>query len=198
MGYGKCQNNDWMKQARKCYPQCPRPRISRCTSFVTWVLLCGGFRNIMPVTCIISLFVWFLFEVTSTLKGACVLSRFSRVTCDPMDCSPLVSSVHGILQAGIVEWVAMPSSRGSSQSRIKPTSLMSPALAGRPFPTSATWVPLNEIHTLIQSIDLWIKTLIKGHRNYKEFFWWKGYIGQNGLLKNYVCCHSKVNIKTFF
>ena len=35
--------------------------------------------------------------------------------CDPMDCSPPGSSVLGILQAGILEWVAMPSSRGSSQ-----------------------------------------------------------------------------------
>ena len=37
--------------------------------------------------------------------------------CDPMDCSLPGSSVHGILQARILEWVAMPSSRGSSQSR---------------------------------------------------------------------------------
>ena len=34
--------------------------------------------------------------------------------CDPMDCSPPDSSVHGILQAGIPDLVAMPSSRGSS------------------------------------------------------------------------------------
>ena len=33
---------------------------------------------------------------------------------DPMDCSPPGSSVHGILQARTLEWVAMPSSRGSS------------------------------------------------------------------------------------
>ena len=32
--------------------------------------------------------------------------------CNPMDCSPPCSSVHGILQARILEWVAMPSSRG--------------------------------------------------------------------------------------
>ena len=32
--------------------------------------------------------------------------------CNPTDCSPRGSSVHGILQAGILEWVAMPSSRG--------------------------------------------------------------------------------------
>ena len=34
--------------------------------------------------------------------------------CDPMDCSPPGSSVHGILQARILEWITMPSSRGSS------------------------------------------------------------------------------------
>ena len=33
----------------------------------------------------------------------------------PMDCSPPGSSVHGILQARILEWVAIPLSRGSSQ-----------------------------------------------------------------------------------
>ena len=37
--------------------------------------------------------------------------------CDPLACSPPASSVHGILQARILEWVVMPFSRGSSQSR---------------------------------------------------------------------------------
>ena len=37
--------------------------------------------------------------------------------CDPMDCSPPGSSVHGILQARILEWVAVPFSRRSSQPR---------------------------------------------------------------------------------
>ena len=37
--------------------------------------------------------------------------------CDPMDCSPPGSCVHGILQARILEWVAMPSSRVSSRPR---------------------------------------------------------------------------------
>ena len=36
---------------------------------------------------------------------------------DPTDCSLLDSFVCGILQAGIPEWVAMPSSRGSSRPR---------------------------------------------------------------------------------
>ena len=34
--------------------------------------------------------------------------------CDPLGCSPLGSSVHGILQARILEWVAVPFSRGPS------------------------------------------------------------------------------------
>ena len=37
--------------------------------------------------------------------------------CDPMDCSPPGCSVHSILQARILEWVVMPSSRGSSWPR---------------------------------------------------------------------------------
>ena len=38
----------------------------------------------------------------------------SLTLCNPMDCSLPVSSVHGILQARILEWVAMPSCRGVS------------------------------------------------------------------------------------
>ena len=37
--------------------------------------------------------------------------------CSPVDCSPPGSSVHGILQARILEWVAISFSRGSSQPR---------------------------------------------------------------------------------
>ena len=44
--------------------------------------------------------------------NACCLFRYIWL-CNPMDCSLSGSSVHGILQARILEWVAMPSSRGS-------------------------------------------------------------------------------------
>ena len=43
------------------------------------------------------------------------LLQLSLTLWDPKDCGPLGSSVHGILQARILEWVAMPSSRESSQ-----------------------------------------------------------------------------------
>ena len=50
---------------------------------------------------------------------ACMLAKSFQsclTLCNPMDCRPPGSSVHGILQAGILEWVAMPYSRGSSWS----------------------------------------------------------------------------------
>ena len=72
------------------------------------------------------------------------------ILCDPMDCSPPGSSVHGILQARILEWVAMPSSRGSSYSEIEPMTLRSPALAGEFFTTSDTWELQCYLHYNIQ------------------------------------------------
>ena len=46
--------------------------------------------------------------------------------CDPMDCSPLL--VHGVLQARILERVAMPSSRDLPGPEIEPESLASPTM----------------------------------------------------------------------
>ena len=54
--------------------------------------------------------------VTATALGA----QSCPPLCNPMDCSLPVSSVLGILQARILEWVAIPFSRGSFQPRIKP------------------------------------------------------------------------------
>ena len=53
--------------------------------------------------------------------------------CDPLDCRPPGSSVHGISQARILEWVAVSFSRDSSQPWIESASL---ALAGRFFTLS--------------------------------------------------------------
>ena len=53
-------------------------------------------------------------------KGLCVsvlIAQLCLILADPMDCSPPGSSVHGILQARILEWVAISFSRGSSQPR---------------------------------------------------------------------------------
>ena len=53
-----------------------------------------------------------------------------QALCDPIDCNPPGSSVRGIFQARILEWVAISFSRGSSQPRDRTASLTSPALAG--------------------------------------------------------------------
>ena len=51
------------------------------------------------------------------MNAACVCAQFCLTLCNPKDCSPPGSSVHGILQARILEWVAISSSRGSFQPR---------------------------------------------------------------------------------
>ena len=74
----------------------------------------------------------------SHLGHECVLAESLQscpTLCNPIDCSLPGSSVHGTLQARILEWVAMPSSRGSSW----PRERMSPWLAGGLFITSTTW-----------------------------------------------------------
>ena len=65
--------------------------------------------------------------------------------CNPMDCSPPGSSVHGILQARIPEWVAMPSSRGSSRPEDPPDPGMepgSPALQADSLPSEPPGIPV--------------------------------------------------------
>ena len=46
----------------------------------------------------------------------CSVSQSCQTLCNPMDCSPPGSPVHGLFQAGILEWVAISFSRGFSQS----------------------------------------------------------------------------------
>ena len=61
---------------------------------------------------------------SSSVEGVCVcvcvcvkVTQSFLTLCDPINCSPPGFSVHGILQARILEWVAMSSSKGSSQPR---------------------------------------------------------------------------------
>ena len=64
------------------------------------------------------------------------------VLCNPVDCSLPGSPVHGILQARILEWVAISSSRGGLPNPgIKPMFPASPVLAGRFFTTVPSGKP---------------------------------------------------------
>ena len=62
--------------------------------------------------------------ISGVKELCCYLAAKSCGFCNPMDCSPLGSSVHGIAQARIQEWVAIPSPGDLSNPGIEP---MSPA-----------------------------------------------------------------------
>ena len=64
--------------------------------------------------------------------------------CDPMNWSPSGSSVHGILQARILGWVAMPSSRGSSLPRDQ--TCIYPALAAGSLPLTPPGKPHLDVN----------------------------------------------------
>ena len=83
--------------------------------------------------------------------------------CDSMDCSMPSSSVHGILQARIQKWIAMTSPKGSFNPGIKPF-LISLALAGRFFATSATWEAQWSIQQNLKMYNrIHIKSCLSSH-----------------------------------
>ena len=62
-----------------------------------------------------------------------LVNQLCLTLCDPMDCSPAGSSAYGILQARILEWVAIPFSRGSSPPRDRTqVSLQADSLPSEP------------------------------------------------------------------
>ena len=78
--------------------------------FVRFImLLCEAIINSFPLLCSIPFYEYSV-EIVLVAQSCPTL-------CNPMDCSPKGSSVHRILQATILEWVDMPSSRGSSWPR---------------------------------------------------------------------------------
>ena len=56
-------------------------------------------------------------QVNISLPACVLVTQLCAILCNPMDCSPPGSSVHEIFRARILEWVAIPFSRGSSQPR---------------------------------------------------------------------------------
>ena len=95
----------------------------------------------------------------SPQEEMCVLLAQSYPTlCDPMDCSPPGSSVHGILQARLLEWVAMPSSRGPFQPRDR--THVSLALQADSLPLSHWGSPQDETDNLNSPISIYEKSPI--------------------------------------
>ena len=78
------------------------------------------------------------------------VSHSCPTLCNPVDCSPPGSSIHGILQARILEWVAISFSRGSSQPRDR-TQVS--CTAGRTFNLRATREALG-MYSLWKAVQL--------------------------------------------
>ena len=75
---------------------------------------------------------------TTKTRGVCLVAQSCPTLCDPRGCSPPGSSVHGILQACILEWVAIHFSRGSSDPGVEPWS---PALQADSLPSELSEKP---------------------------------------------------------
>ena len=82
-------------------------------------------------------------------ESACLVIQLYLTLCDPIDCSPPGSSVHGILQTRILEWVAILFSRGSSQPRDQ-THVS--CFAGRFFALWATRETPNKIKSIVYKL----------------------------------------------
>ena len=114
--------------------------------------------------------------------------------CDPMDCSPPGSSVHGILQARILEWVAMPYSTGSSRPRDWSRVSCVSCTAGRFFTAEAlgkttlyqqeftkersVWCHLHPVPHWKDSTERitgpQAKALVTQQCGLRLWFWWEG------------------------
>ena len=86
-----------------------------------------------------SAWAWPAFPTYWCLHAKLLHSYHIQLFCDPVDCSPPGSSVHWTLQAKILSGLLCPSPGDLPNPGTEPTSLMSPALAGRFFTTSLTW-----------------------------------------------------------
>ena len=104
-----------------------------------WYFYCFPWHDrIYSLKCFCQLPSTISFLLAQLLVTCVLVAQSCPILCNPVDCSPPGSSVHGILQARILEWVAMPSSRGFSWPRDWSHISTSPALAGVLFSTSAT------------------------------------------------------------
>ena len=97
---------------------------------------------------------------TTVRRKKVLVVQSCLILCDPMDCSPPGSSVYGILQARILEWIAIPFSRGSSQPR------------NQTFTIWATRDQTASVQILTLPLGLLGKLLILPYLNFLSFRTW--------------------------
>ena len=98
-----------LESSLKDFEHCLASMQNQCNCAVVWEFFGIGF-----------LWDWnenWPFPVLQPLLEESEVAQSCLTPCNPMNCSPPGSSIHGIFQARILEWVAPPFSRGSSQPR---------------------------------------------------------------------------------
>ena len=121
-------------------------------------------RNNPPIKTLLSINKCAEESVYLIHKGhqACVCAKLLQsclTLCDPMDCNSPSSSVHGILQARILEWAAMLSSRvsfQSFQSRDQTHTSVAPALQADSLSLGHWGNPKVTIHVTKNIVLFWI------------------------------------------
>ena len=114
----------------------------------------------------------------TTLRMQMLLPQSCPTLCGTMDCSPPSSSVHGILQARTLEWVAILFSRGSSWPR---GWRMSPALPADSLPPEPSWPEADyilKVHMFmhlqcISCLDASYLIFCESHILHKRPFYWR-------------------------
>ena len=123
----------WLKQFKRVYwasTMCQAPPLDIGDYIVKKK---KGF--VVHITCVTVIQLCHNSGVKELCLCACLVARSCPTLWDPVDCSPPGSSVHGILQTRILEWVTIPVSRGSSWLR---NQTWVPCTAGRSFTILAT------------------------------------------------------------
>ena len=132
------QRRSWVPTwLHTCVPTCSLNYTPDLDNFLKWVTLKKETQALQPgvnpaapssgwprghiVPAQLGHHLWGAGSSPGVSQGSCYCLLFSiqscPALCDPMDCSPPGSSVHGISQARILEWVAISSSRGASSPR---------------------------------------------------------------------------------
>ena len=108
----------------------------------------------------------------NTLQSKCPLVKVQVAQSCPTLCSPMNYTVHGILQARILEWVAVPFSRGSSQPRDRTQVAVNKCSINNSSaqkPSESRGEPIEEMGALCQQAFSTIRLFIKSPRTHNLY-----------------------------
>ena len=101
---------------------------------------------------------------------SCLVAQSCLALYNPMDCSPPGSSVHGILQAKKLEWVAMSPSMGSSQHRDQTCISWISFTAGRFFTNEPQGKPTDDLNRVNCNVVPAVGFSLRGHTLMEKWY----------------------------